>query len=168
MSARGVLVVCLGVLPLLITGGTTQGTSRALLIGIQTYTQLGEDWWNLDGPANDIALVHHVLIDRLGFTEKNIVLLQDRAATRAAIAGAFKRLIKDTKPGDRVYIHYSGHGSSVPDVNGDEGARRKDSTIVPVDGWGQGGFQILDDEVAVWLDRLLDKTPDVMFVVDAC
>lgn len=165
---RVVLALCLGFLPLVVTGGTPQGTSRALLIGIQTYTQLGEDWWNLDGPANDIALVHRVLVDRLGFQEKNIVVLQDRAATRDAIAGTLKRLIRDTRSGDRVYIHYSGHGSSVPDVNGDEGVRRKDSTLIPVDGWGTGAYQILDDEIAVWLDRLLDKTPNVMFVVDAC
>ena len=158
----------LTLLPLALTGGTPQTTSRALLIGIQTYTQLGEDWWNLDGPANDIALVHRVLIDRLGFQDKNIVVLQDRAATRDAITGAFKRLIKDTRQGDRVYIHYSGHGSSVADKNGDEGVRRKDSTLVPVDGWGKGAYQILDDEIAVWVDRLLDKTPDVVFVVDAC
>src|SRR5262245_19128016 len=102
-----VLGVCLGLLPLVVTGGTSQGTSRALLIGIQTYTQLGDDFWNLDGPDNDIGLVYRVLTNRLGFQDKNIVVLKDRYATRAAITVAFKHLIKDTKPGDLVYIHYS-------------------------------------------------------------
>src|SRR5262245_29934975 len=126
-----VFALCLGFCPRIMTADTTPGTSRALLIGIQTYTQLGEERWNLDGPANDIALVRHMLIDRLGFSEKNITVLQDRQATRAAITSSFNRLIRQTHSGDRVYIHYSGHGSSVDDRNGDEGARRKDSTIVP-------------------------------------
>ena len=91
-----VLGLCLVFLPLVVTGGASQGTSRALLIGIQTYTQLGNDWRDLDGPANDIALVHRVLVNRLGFRKKNIGVLQDRAATRSAITNAFKQLIKET------------------------------------------------------------------------
>ena len=152
----------------LTSAAETKSTSRALLIGIQTYAQFGDGWWDLDGPANDIALVRGILVDRLGFAPANITVLQDRAATRAAIKQAFADLARKSRPGDRVYIHYSGHGSSVDDRNGDEGTRRKDSTLIPVDAWGKGPPQILDDEIAVWLDRLLEKTPDVVFVVDAC
>ncbi|HET9234191.1 MAG TPA: caspase family protein, partial [Candidatus Eisenbacteria bacterium] len=76
-----------------------KGTSRALLIGIQTYAQFGDGWWDLDGPANDIALVRGILVDRLGFLPENITVLQDRAATRTAIASAFARLTKESRKG---------------------------------------------------------------------
>ena len=143
-------------------------TRRALLIGIQSYSLVESGWRNLEGPLNDVDLARLVLTERFGFPETNITILRDRDATRAAIAQAFAALIAATGPGDLVYIHYSGHGSLVADANGDEGVNGKDATLVPIDARKGGAYEILDDEIALWMAQLRQRTKDVILVVDAC
>lgn len=58
-----------------------------------------------------------------------------------------------------MVIHYSGHGSHVTDVHGNEPSGM-DSTTVPHDS-GRGVHpirDILDDEIQEWLARLSQKT----------
>ena len=45
---------------------------------------------------------------------------------------ASRWLVKDAKSGDCLFMHYSGHGGSMKDDNGDE-ADGMDETMVPVD-----------------------------------
>jgi uncharacterized caspase-like protein len=40
-------------------------------------------------------------------------------------------LVKDAQPGDDLFFHYSGHGSCVEDVDGDE-SNGQDEVICPV------------------------------------
>ena len=51
-------------------------------------------------------------------------------------------LIADAQPGDALFLHYSGHGSQVEDVSGDEESGF-DQTMVPADYQHSG--QIIDD-----------------------
>jgi hypothetical protein len=141
---------------------------RALLIGIQSYGRLGAEWSDLDGPINDVRLLQSILLQSFGFEQRHVRALLDEEATGRRIREAFERLIRETAPGDVVYVHYCGHGSTVQDANGDEPPNRKDSTLVPIDGRSEGAFEILDDEIALWMDQLSRKTPHVLLVVDAC
>ena len=59
-------------------------------------------------------------------------ILTDQRATRAAILDGFKWLIAGAKKGDVLVFHYSGHGSWVADVSGDD-LDGKDETICPHD-----------------------------------
>ena len=65
------------------------------------------------------------LMDVHGFEEKNIaVLLDDDEAylpTRANIFWAIQSLVRNSRSGDVVFTHFSGHGGRVKDKDGDEG-----------------------------------------------
>jgi hypothetical protein len=143
-------------------GAGAPSVRRALLIGIGKYQVLPR----LPGTKNDIDLVHQVLVSRYGFSENHIRTVRDEAATREAVLAAFNQIVKEAGPNDVVYIHYSGHGSQVQDLNGDEPDDQLDETIVPVDGRTEGVPDITDDELDEILSRL--KTPKAVVVLDSC
>jgi len=170
----------------------------ALLIGIDDYA--GTALPSLGGAKNDVKLMADLLITRLGFPKKNIVTLIDREATHTGIAQAFARLENIIQTGDMVYIHYSGHGSRVPDLNHDERklqGKQMDSTWVshgsrtelPAGAGTDAGiskvavsssagigvytrldneYDIIDDEINIWLSALSRKTDRIVFVSDSC
>ncbi len=77
-------------------------------------------------------------MSRYGFSENAIRTLRDEEATRDRMLAAFNQIVKEAGPDDVVYIHYSGHGSQVQDLNGDEPDDQLDETIVPADGRTEG------------------------------
>jgi hypothetical protein len=101
---------------------------HALLIGINAYTS--EVFPPLTGALNDIELMRGVLVERLGFQEQNIATLTDSQATRSGVIEAIGALGERVGKGDQVYIHYSGHGSTTCDLEGDDLQQRFDSTLV--------------------------------------
>jgi hypothetical protein len=52
--------------------------------------------------------------------------------TRDVILAEIQMLLVKSKPFDTIILHYSGHGTSVTDTNGDE-EDKKDECIVPID-----------------------------------
>ena len=64
-----------------------------------------------------------------------------------------------------VWVHYSGHGTSVRDTSGDEGDGR-DECLVPVD-FQTAGFLVDDDLVGI-LGRFQRPTTKVVCVMDSC
>ena len=143
-------------------GAGVPSVRRALLIGISKYQVLPR----LPGSKNDIDLVHQVLVSRYGFSENHIRIVRDEDATRAGVLSAFNQMVKEAGPNDVVYIHYSGHGSQVQDLNGDEPVDHLDETIVPVDGRTEGVPDITDDELEAILAQL--KTSQAVVVLDSC
>lgn len=143
-------------------GAGEASVRRALLIGIGAYQVLPR----LPGAKNDMDLVYQVLVSRYGFAEQHIRTLRDDAATREGILAAFNQLVKEAGPNDVVYVHYSGHGSQVQDLNGDEPDDQLDETLVPADGRTEGIPDITDDELEEILSRL--KTPKAVIVLDSC
>jgi hypothetical protein len=144
--------------------GATTNTSvkRALLIGIGKYEVLPR----LPGSKNDIELVRQVLFSRYGFSDDNMQVVRDEAATRVGVLSALNKIVKESGPNDVVYIHYSGHGSQVEDLNGDEPEDQLDETIVPQDGRTEGVPDITDDELETILSQL--KTSQAVVVLDSC
>jgi hypothetical protein len=118
---------------------------RALLIGINKYRIDGVD---LRGCVNDVQDLSSVLVDYYSFKKADIAVLTDFDATKKAIQLGIKTLLRDSKKGDVALLHYSGHGSYVPDDNGDESDGR-DEILCPTD---------LD-----WDDPLRDDWLRVMF-----
>jgi len=90
---------------------------RALLIGINKYQIDGAD---LRGCVNDVADISATLVDCYGFKRSDVTALTDGAATKKAIQAGVKALLRDSKKGDVAVVHFSGHGSHVPDDDGDE------------------------------------------------
>jgi hypothetical protein len=69
---------------------------------------------------------------------------QHHAPTKKNITDAFHRITQYSRAGDVVFIHYSGHGGRVKDLDGDEDDGY-DETLIPVDFKSAG--QILDDDI---------------------
>lgn len=117
---------------------------KALLIGcnyINTPNQL-------NGCINDIIHMRNMLIDAYAYSPDNIIMLRDDVPTilptRANILNSLKLLIGQSAGLSELIIHYSGHGTSIKDVDGDE-ASGQDQAIVPLD-YARAGF-ISDDEL---------------------
>ena len=137
------------------------GVRRALLIGINRYKAVP----SLQGSVNDIETMREVLVTRYGFEPHNIAMLTDEFATRDAIVADLERLVDLTGAADTVYLHYSGHGSQVENLSGDE-ADHLDETLVPQDGRSGTVRDIIDDELAVIVARL--RARSAVIVLDSC
>jgi hypothetical protein len=137
------------------------GTRRALLIGINDYQEVP----SLAGALNDIAAMGTVLATRWGFEARNVRTLTDGAATRAGILAALTQFVREAGQNDALYVHYSGHGSQVQDLTGDE-EDGLDETLVPHDGRTAGVPDITDDELDAIFSKLRAGT--VLIVLDSC
>ena len=121
---------------------------RALLIGINRYQIAGAD---LRGCVNDVEDLSAALIEFHGFKKGDITVLTDGAATKKAMQSGIKKLVGDSKKGDVAVLHYSGHGSNVPDDNADE-ADGRDEILCPTDlDWND---PLRDDWLRTTFDRL--------------
>lgn len=125
-------------LPSFPSGGPAQtaGNRRALCIGVNTYRDSP-----LLGCVSDATAWASVL-GRLQFDVKTLF---DAAATRQGVLDALRALIESARPGDMLVFQYSGHGTQVEDLNGDE-TDRYDEALVPVD--YHTGALLLDDDLA--------------------
>lgn len=144
------------------------GNKWALLIGINRYANLAPQY-QLGGCVNDVGLIHSLLKDKFQFPGGNITVLRNEEATQEGIRRALDSLAGRVGPDDVVVVHYSGHGSQITDVHGDEPGGM-DSTIVPHDS-GRGpnpNRDITDDEIHLWLSRLTRVTPHVTLIFDCC
>ncbi|MFH1842934.1 MAG: caspase family protein [bacterium] len=158
--------------------GTVRGaelsgqTRRALLVGISTYDRgTDDDWWDL-ASQNDVDAIASLLQRRFGFAPADILVLQEPAeTTRDALIATFRTwLIEPTRPGDIIYFHYSGHGSEMPDQDGDE-LDGLDECLVPSDYVSRhdSSGNLRDDTLAGLLDELAAKQPgNVTLTFDCC
>ena len=137
----------------------TAGKRRALCVGIDNY-----DAKPLAGCVADAQLWERTLAS-LGF---QCTMLLDRDATHGTIAAQLDRLIDSARPGDSLVWTFAGHGTMVPDVNGDEAdgdSPGSDEAICPVD-MHQGRF-FVDDHIAERIQRLPQGVSFTM-LMDCC
>lgn len=148
---------------------------RALLIGVSDY-----DFYHKNDGAvpdlhcdQDIEVMKSILENKFKFSPKDITVLTGPEKTRKqAILDAFEKLISETKPGDTVAVHYSGHGSRATDPSN----RKPDGfaeTIVPSDvdleAEDDKYHEIADETLAGLVKRLADKNPKLIsMTLDCC
>lgn len=141
---------------------------RAVLIGIDEYADPGIP--DLRGCVNDVKAMASLLEDRYGFDAAHVTeLVSAPGNTRDGIFAGLTSLIEATEQGDVAVVYYSGHGSQVPDGNGDE-SDNLDETIVPSDS-GRGNLpvrDIVDDELHSYIAALSQRTPLSTFIFDSC
>lgn len=105
------------------------GQVKALLVGINyrgTRNQLG-------GCINDVLDTRKRILNE--YPTAKIDLMTDDTPvkpTRDNILGKLKNLVDSARVGDTLMFHYSGHGSQVEDLHGDE-EDGMDETICPLD-----------------------------------
>ncbi|HTQ79785.1 MAG TPA: caspase family protein, partial [Thermoanaerobaculia bacterium] len=171
---------------------------HALLIGIDAYLPNrlpnGGTYPPLGGCVRDIRRVETYLQTRLGLPAERITKLtatapetpppvtrddapppmqptepKERWPTYENIVAAFRQVTEEAQPGDRVYIHYSGHGGRAttvyPEVKGAEGL---DEALVPVDIGEPETRYVRDIELAHLLKSMVDRQLRVTLVLDSC
>ena len=117
---------------------------KALLVGINRYPDPANE---LKGCVNDVHQMAETLKSRCGFPGGGSMrILTDARATTKAILDGLAWLAAGASPGDSLVFHYSGHGSQVPDGNGDETTDRLDEILCPYDlDWDH---PLTDDDLA--------------------
>lgn len=113
-------------------------SKHALCIGVNNYPGTHMDLKGCVNDANDWAAE----LERRGFTVKRLL---DEQATKGAMVAAFKDLIGNAGADDVAIITFSGHGTYVPDTNGDE-VDGLDEALCPYD-VQTGGGPLIDDEI---------------------
>ncbi|KAF3230368.1 hypothetical protein TWF191_010257 [Orbilia oligospora] len=85
------------------------------------------------------------------------------------IVGTFNKIIKEAKPDDVVYIHYSGHGARVKTIFSEikQNSTDLDEALVPTD-ISCGGRYLRDVEVANFIDKMIEKKLVVTLILDCC
>ncbi|PDS45857.1 peptidase C14 [Rhizobium anhuiense] len=139
---------------------------RALLIGIDDY-EMHEA--QLTGSASDVKAMQVFLAKTLAYRPEQIHMLTNRKATREAILAEIDDwLVRQSTPGSRVFLYFSGQGSE------EMGAEETTSpTLVAADAKlvREGGKvtvtnQIRETEIAARLNSLKDRR--VTLLIDAC
>jgi len=121
--------------PAVIYRGPMVGHRLALCIGINQYLSSP-----LNGCVADAEEWAKTFI-RLGF---DTMLMRDAEATRDAIIKRLNDLIGTATAGDIIAFQFAGHGTYLPDLDGDEDEDDTDEAIVPYD-FETSGFLIDDD-----------------------
>lgn len=152
-------------------------THRALIFGLGMYQD--NTWGKIHGD-NDVYYVMQML-SLCGFTD--IKTLKNEQATKQGMVNAFMALANRCRKGDVVYIHYSGHGQLMTDIDGDEALRTTarygqwDESWVPYDAYMNYGIKdrgekhFCDDEVEFYLSAIREKIGrkgKMYVVIDAC
>lgn len=151
--------------------------NRALVIGLGK--QEDRNWAKINGD-NDVRFVTKMLE---GWNYTDISILKNETATKKGIIEALISLTRRCRIGDNVYIHYSGHGQLITDLNGDEATRwngwhaQWDESIIPYDAYmnycskDHGEKHITDDELGSYLAQIRSKIGlkgEMIVVLDAC
>lgn len=109
----------------------------ALCIGINDYPGTQNDLAGCVNDANDWAQAFRAR----GYTASTLL---DKKATGKGMRDGIAALVGGAKNGDSVVVQYSGHGSYVPDADGDE-PDGMDECLCPYDIVGKG--PLTDDEL---------------------
>ncbi|MCJ1386347.1 Ca(2+)-dependent cysteine protease [Xylographa soralifera] len=143
------------------------GSRKALLIGVNYFGQRGQ----LRGCINDVKNMSTYLNNHFNYKREDMVILTDdqqnpmSQPTKQNILRAMHWLVKDAKPNDSLFFHYSGHGGQTPDLDGDEDDGY-DEVIYPVDFRVNG--HIVDDEMHLIMVKSLPAGVRLTAIFDSC
>jgi hypothetical protein len=86
------------------------GRNYALIVGINNY----KAWPQLKTAVNDASQLASVLESRYGFAKRDITLLLDQKATKAAILDALMAITAAMGEQDNLLVYFAGHGIDYP------------------------------------------------------
>jgi hypothetical protein len=134
-------------------------TKRALCVGINEFVNLPRANW-LYGCVNDANDMAAMLKSKYGFGPRDVTVLTDAKATKAAVMAKLESMVKLAEQGKVTHIifTYSSHGTQVPDMNGDEPDRADEAFVAydlaqDGDHWDPNTV-IVDDELAALFARV--------------
>jgi hypothetical protein len=127
---------------------------HSLHIGINNYPGSAND---LRGCVNDANGWEELLRDQYGFKTKKLL---DNQATYRAVVRELVKMVEKAKPNSHTVITFSGHGTNVRDVSGDEQDKR-DEALCLYD------RLLIDDQLRDILGKL-PKGAHLTFISDSC
>ncbi|MCI0452369.1 MAG: caspase family protein [Candidatus Latescibacteria bacterium] len=130
---------------------------RALCIGINNYPGTGSDLAGCVNDAKDWA----ALLKAKGF---QVTTLLDSKSTLKGMRDAIEGIVSSAKSGDTIIVQYSGHGSYIPDVDGDE-PDGTDECLCPYDVDRNGPLS--DDELFDIYDSRV-RGSKIIMISDSC
>ena len=145
-------------------------TKRALVIGVGV--QKDTNWGKINADK-DIPYILQML-QNAGYVD--VRTLVNEQATKAGIVEEFKNLATKCMDGDVIYIHFSGHGQLITDIDGDEDDGWDESWIA-YDSYksycinDKGEKHLTDDEIntlVTVIKRNIGTNGKILIVVDAC
>ncbi len=134
---------------------TALAASHALILAIDAY----EGPNPLPGVAFDVTLALEIA-KRMGVAPANTVVRRNRELTLDGLRATMKQLLDRVRPGDQVFVYYSGHGARIVNPQAPSGCTE---AMVAVN-----GDLLLDAEVADWVTALARKTSRLIFMNDSC
>lgn len=140
---------------------TGYADSWAIVIGIDDYAK----WPRLQYAVRDARAVRETLIAKFGFAAERVITLENGAASRAGILGAFhdKLAHGGMKKNDRLFVFFAGHGATRQLSSG-----RDLGYIVPAD---SDPAQFATDAIPMTeLQNIAESVTakHALFVMDAC
>lgn len=132
---------------------------HALIIGISRYADPATP--SLPGARIDKESATQ-MAQAMQVPASNIKYLQDDQATGNSIRAALQELTDKVQDGDRVFIHYSGHGTRYKDP----AAGGCVEALLAYDGGSSG--MITNREMAGMLKTITNKTDKLFVMYDAC
>lgn len=143
---------------------------HALVIGIGEYA---DTRWGRIHADSDINYILDIAKEN-GIND--VQTLCNSEATKQAITTAFESLAGACSEGDKVYVHFSGHGQQITDIDGDE-EDGYDEAWVAYDAQPyysdtyKGENHLTDDEVYEMLSEIKGKIGPlgrIVVTIDAC
>jgi hypothetical protein len=157
--------IATAVITLMVFSSSVYATDRALIVGVEKYRDPRVP--NTPGCAADARAMERFIKAEYKFAEVKVLINEE--ATEAEIVRWFREwLIDGTKPGDRAFFFYAGHGSQLPDDNGDESRDDgKDETLAPYDVDPKTGANMIRDDL---FDELIGQLNGrrAVLVFDSC
>lgn len=143
-------------------GGDGTVTYRAVIVGIEDYQSMTDLSYTID----DAEDMRNVLLAYTNWNDSNIQFLTDVDASKGEIESAISTMATLEDADDVCLFFFSGHGSRIPDDDGDEGkGDRYDEVICPYDTTGELENVISDDELGGWLEECKGN---IVVILDTC
>jgi hypothetical protein len=145
---------------------------RALCVGINEFANIPRSNW-LYGCVNDANDMAGLLKSKYGFGPRDVTVLTDAKATKAAVMAKLESMVGLAKKGSvkHIVFTYSSHGTQVPDTSGDEPDKADEAFVAydlrqDGDNWDLSTL-IVDDELH---DLFIDIPAGVLVEVylDTC
>jgi len=154
--------------PFPVTRPYSQGRVKGLFIGINYKGTSGE----LSGCVNDVQTMLNML-QRIEYPLQEAVILVDDPRfpgrtgepTKHGILQGLRWLCEGARPGDCLFLHFSGHGSQLRNTDGTE-EDGMDECMVPLDYQRNG--MIIDDDIYLGCVQPLPPGVRLTAVMDCC
>lgn len=136
-----------------------KASRHALIIGIGEYSVSGVT--PLKGVTHDMQSAK-VMSQAMSIPEENITYLRDGKATASEIRRGIQDLDARVRPGDRVFVYYSGHGTRWMETSKANNGQCMEGLLA------SDGYAVTNTEMSELLSPIAKKTDKLMVFYDSC